>query len=88
MAQLLNYPSNFVSTADHTLYFTSYDINWNSSINSWLLKSNFELIYLINGDVQSLTIDASNNLYFVYYDYDTSSYEITKITPDGTTSHY
>jgi hypothetical protein len=25
-------------------------------------------------------IDASNNLYFVYYDYDTSSYEITKIT--------
>jgi hypothetical protein len=83
----LKYPSNFVSTADHTLYFLSYDINWQESISKLTPEKVISTLFTpINGYVQSLTIDASNNLYFVYRNNDTSSYEIRKITPDGITS--
>lgn len=83
----LKYPSNFVSTTDHTLYYTSYDSNWNSSISKLTPEKVISTLFTpINGYVQSLTTDTYNNLYFVYYDFDTSSYEIRKITPDGTTS--
>lgn len=83
----LKYPSNFVSTTDHTLYYTSYDSNWNSSIGKLTPEKVISTLFTpINGYVQSLTTDTYNNLYFVHYDFDTSLYEIRKITPDGATS--
>ncbi|CAM3935236.1 hypothetical protein FLSI110296_04400 [Flavobacterium sinopsychrotolerans] len=83
----LNYPSNFVLTTNHTLYFTSYDPNWNSSINKLTPEKVLSTLFTpINADIQSLTADTSDNLYFVYYDYITNSSEIRKITPNGATS--
>jgi hypothetical protein len=81
----LNYSNNFVSTTDHTLYFISYDSNWNSAIYKLTPEKVINTLFTpLNGNIQSLTTDTSDNLYFVYYDYNTN--EIRKISTDGTTS--
>jgi hypothetical protein len=83
----LNYPSNFVLTTNHTLYFTSYDPNWNYSINKLTPEKALSTLFTpTNGYIQSLTTDTSNNLYLIYYDNLTNAYEIRKISADGTTS--
>ena len=83
----LNYPSNIISATDQTLYFTSYDSNWNISVNKLTPEKVISTVFSpTNGYVQSLSIDTSDNLYYSYYDYLLNSNEIRKITPNGTTS--
>lgn len=83
----LMYPSNFILTTNHTLYFTSYDSNWNSFINKVTPEKVLSTLYTPNdGYIYSLTKDTSDNLYFVFYDNLTNAYEIKKISSDGTTS--
>jgi hypothetical protein len=83
----LNYLSNFVTATDQTLYFISYDSNWNASISKLTPEKVISTLFTaINGYAHSLTADTSNNLYFVYYDFDTRSNEIRQITTEGTIS--
>lgn len=80
-------PQNFVSTIDHTLYFTSYDSDWNYFFYKLTPEKVISTLFTpIDGNVQSLTTDTSDNLYFAYNDYNTRSNEIRKISADGTTS--
>lgn len=83
----LSYPSNFVSTTDKTLYFTSYDSNWVLSIKKLTPEKVISTsLNVQDANIEEMATDSFNNLYYIYYDYNTSSFEIRKMTPEETTS--